>query len=75
MQAALALQHVRRIVAALRSGSSTGGGWEGWTEGVIGWWAEPRDVSADEAVDVLKAVWSEHADRVSDLLPVLAINR
>ena len=65
VQAALALQHVRRIVAALRSGSSTGGGWTGWTEGVIGWWAKPIDKSGNEAVDVLRVVWSEHADRVS----------
>jgi diphthine-ammonia ligase len=65
VQAALALQHVRRIVAALKSGSSTGGGWDGWTEGVVGWWAK-GSTDGHEAVDVLKAVWEEHADRVSN---------
>lgn len=39
-QATLALQHVGRIVQALKSRNATGGGWEGWVEGGVGWWAK-----------------------------------
>ena len=46
LQATLALQHVRKIITVLRSPSQTGGGWEGWVESCVAWWALPSDSSA-----------------------------
>ncbi|RXK37738.1 hypothetical protein M231_04987 [Tremella mesenterica] len=39
LQSVLALRHVRRVLTLLRDKSSTGGGWEGWCELAICWWA------------------------------------
>ncbi|KAL7423571.1 hypothetical protein Q5752_001151 [Cryptotrichosporon argae] len=39
LQSALALQHVRRVVRALQSVHASGGGWTGWAEGAVVWYA------------------------------------
>lgn len=46
LQATLAMQHVRKIITVLRSPSQTGGGWEGWAEGCVAWWALPPPSSS-----------------------------
>ncbi|KAK8847652.1 hypothetical protein IAR55_005511 [Kwoniella newhampshirensis] len=56
-QATLALQHVRKIVEVLRSKNSTGGGWEGWIESAVAWWAAPPDGCQGEAVGVVRRAW------------------
>ncbi|WWD21739.1 hypothetical protein CI109_106226 [Kwoniella shandongensis] len=62
-QATLALQHVRKIVDVLRSKNSTGGGWEGWVESAVGWWATPPEVSGGgEAVGVVRKAWDIWTD-------------
>ncbi|KAJ9099957.1 hypothetical protein QFC21_003965 [Naganishia friedmannii] len=54
-EAVLSLQHVRRILAVLRSTSTAGGGWEGWVEGVICWYARSQDSV------LAKSAWKAHA--------------
>ncbi|KAJ9126479.1 hypothetical protein QFC24_002222 [Naganishia onofrii] len=54
-EAVLSLQHVRRILAVLRSTSTAGGGWEGWVEGVICWYARSKDLP------LAKCAWTAHA--------------
>ncbi|KAE8538217.1 hypothetical protein D1P53_005556 [Cryptococcus gattii VGV] len=56
-QATLALQHVGRIVQVLRSRNATGGGWEGWVEGGVGWWAKSGDGKSGEGVGVVRDAW------------------
>lgn len=56
-QATLALQHVGRIVQALKSRNATGGGWEGWVEGAVGWWAKSGDGESGEGVQVTRDAW------------------
>ncbi|KIR52087.1 cytoplasmic protein [Cryptococcus gattii Ru294] len=56
-QATLALQHVGRIVQALRSRNATGGGWEGWVEGGVGWWAKSGDGKSGDGVGVVRDAW------------------
>lgn len=63
-QASLALQHVGRIVEVLRSKNSTGGGWTGWGESCVAWWARQAD-QGGEGVDVVRKAWSNWAERVS----------
>ncbi|WVR04842.1 hypothetical protein IAU60_001854 [Kwoniella sp. DSM 27419] len=63
-QAVLALQHVSKIVEVMRSKNSTGGGWEGWVESAVGWWAQPAG-SASKSAEGLRAmreawkIWAE----------------
>lgn len=61
-QATLALQHVGRIVQALKSRNATGGGWEGWVEGGVGWWAK---CGGGEGVQVTRDAWRIWTRRVS----------
>ncbi|OXC59248.1 cytoplasmic protein [Cryptococcus neoformans MW-RSA852] len=62
-QATLALQHVGRIVQALKSRNATGGGWEGWVEGGMGWWAKcgggegEGQRESGEGVQVTRDAW------------------
>ncbi|GMK58306.1 hypothetical protein CspeluHIS016_0503380 [Cutaneotrichosporon spelunceum] len=60
-QAALALQHVRRIIDVLRSPTSSGGGWDGWIESCVAWWARPKGCGA-EGPDVSRAAWRTWAE-------------
>ncbi|KAK4683546.1 diphthine-ammonia ligase, partial [Tremellales sp. Uapishka_1] len=55
-QSTLALQHIRRIIAVLKSKDSTGGGWDGWGESCVGWYV------GDGAAVVRKAwaLWVEN---------------
>lgn len=62
-QAVLALQHVRRIVEVLRNPNSTGGGWTGWGESCIAWWARPDGVGS-EGPQVAQRAWSLWASEV-----------
>lgn len=55
----LSLQHVRRIIAVLRSSSTAGGGWEGWVEGVICWYKRSNDLP------LARSLWKAHASTVS----------
>ncbi|WVO18313.1 hypothetical protein L204_106028 [Cryptococcus depauperatus] len=55
-QATLALQHVARIFNAQRSRNSTGGGWEGWVESAVGWWA--RTEESGDGVNVIRDAWA-----------------
>lgn len=64
-QATLALQHVGRIVQALKSRNATGGGWEGWVEGAVGWWAKSGDGESGEGVQVTRDAWRIWTRRVS----------
>ncbi len=57
-EAVLALQHVRRIVALVKSPDSTGGGWNGWLEGVICWFTRPCDLGT------AREVWKTHGNQV-----------
>lgn len=61
-EAVLSLQHVRRIIAVLRSSSTAGGGWEGWVEDVICWYKRSGDLG------LARSLWKAHASAVSDLL-------
>ncbi|WVW78164.1 hypothetical protein I302_100115 [Kwoniella bestiolae CBS 10118] len=59
-QAVLAVQHVGRIIDVLKSRNYTGGGWEGWIESCVGWWARPSSGDGGgtrEAVGVVKRGW------------------
>lgn len=70
-QCALALQHVRRVVAVLRSPMSTGGGWSGWIESVTAWWALPPGSDGDdggEGEEVVRRTWDIWAEQVSSHL-------
>ncbi|WWD00870.1 hypothetical protein V866_007808 [Kwoniella sp. B9012] len=53
-QAVLALQHVNKIIDVLKSRNYTGGGWDGWIESCVGWWARPS--SGDDVGDGLEVV-------------------
>lgn len=65
-QATLALQHVGRIVRALKSRNATGGGWEGWVEGGVGWWAKSGDgKKSGGGVGVVRDAWRIWTRRVS----------
>lgn len=70
-QATLALQHVGRIVQALKSRNATGGGWEGWVEGGVGWWAKcgggegEGEREGGEGVQVTRDAWRIWTRRVS----------
>lgn len=61
-EAVLSLQHVRRIMAVLRSSLTAGGGWEGWVEGVICWYTRSKDLPS------ARSLWRSHASTVSELL-------
>lgn len=74
-QSLLALQHVERILEVLRSKESTGGGWTGWGESGVGWWAaEAADAQAEAGAEVgeaemggwaVRQAWTIWADEVS----------
>lgn len=66
-QASLALQHVGRIIDVLRSKNNTGGGWEGWGESCIAWWARPEGVQY-EGVGVVREAWSSWAREVGNVV-------
>ncbi|ORY30238.1 hypothetical protein BCR39DRAFT_530125 [Naematelia encephala] len=57
-QAILALQHVRRILEVLRSRNSTGGGWKGWGESCVGWFAGRVDGEGSEVVRRAWSIWA-----------------
>ncbi|OCF44797.1 cytoplasmic protein [Kwoniella heveanensis CBS 569] len=67
-QSVLALQHVRSIVDVMRSKNSTGGGWQGWIEGAVAWWAKSEistqaKISADgEGVTIARKAWGIWAE-------------
>lgn len=63
-QAALALQHVGRIIDVLRNPNSTGGGWTGWVESCVCWWARPNGVGS-EGPEVARTAWKAWAEEVS----------
>jgi diphthine-ammonia ligase len=63
-QAVLALQHVRRIVDVLRNPNSTGGGWTGWGESCVAWWARPDGCGA-EGPGLAQRAWSLWTEQVS----------
>lgn len=63
-QAALALQHVRRIIDVMRNPNTTGGGWTGWIESCVCWWARPSGVGS-EGPEVVRRAWKAWADEVS----------
>ncbi|KAL1409041.1 hypothetical protein Q8F55_005865 [Vanrija albida] len=46
-EAALALQHTRRIIDALKDPNATGGGWQGWGEGAVAWFHKPKGAGAE----------------------------
>ena len=58
LQSALALQHVRRVLDLMRSKQSTGGGWVGWCESVIAWWATPPGEPAVDGSATVRAAWA-----------------
>ncbi|WVQ75780.1 hypothetical protein IAR50_005413 [Cryptococcus sp. DSM 104548] len=63
-QATLALQHVGKILNVMRSKNSTGGGWEGWVESVVGWWASTSmSGGGGEGVGVARDAWRIWAAR------------
>lgn len=66
-QAALALQHVGRIIDVLRNPNSTGGGWTGWVESCVCWWSRPKGLGS-EGPEVAQRVWKAWAEEVSCLL-------
>lgn len=47
---------------ALKSRNATGGGWEGWVEGGVGWWAK---CGGGEGVQVTRDAWRIWTRRVS----------
>lgn len=63
-QVVLALQHVTRIVEVLRNPNSTGGGWTGWAESCIAWWARPEGCGA-EGPAVMQRGWLNWTQEVS----------
>ncbi|WVQ79838.1 hypothetical protein IAT38_001938 [Cryptococcus sp. DSM 104549] len=77
LQATLALQHVRKIVQALRSKNATGGGWEGWVESSVGWWARPSGdgtAGTGSAVGVVRRAWEVYTEENgSSKAPVLFV--
>ncbi|WWD07382.1 hypothetical protein V865_005480 [Kwoniella europaea PYCC6329] len=69
-QAVLALQHVGKIIDVLRSRNYTGGGWEGWIESCVGWWAGPSsgdDVGDD--VGVVRKAWKLWVEKTNSHQP------
>lgn len=58
-EAILSLQHVRRILEVLQSKQTAGGGWEGWPEGMICWYARQGDLEA------AKRIWAACQEEVS----------
>ncbi|CAK9779456.1 adenine nucleotide alpha hydrolases-like protein [Cutaneotrichosporon oleaginosum] len=72
-QAALALQHVSRIISVLRCRTSAGGGWEGSLEGCVAWWARPQGCGA-EGSKISRIAWKEWAETMRCLdAPVLFV--
>ena len=63
-QAVLALQHVEEIIRVLRSKNTTGGGWDGWGEGCIGWWTK-KDGAGSNGIQVVRQAWAAWAKTVS----------
>lgn len=63
-QAALALQHVGRIIDVLRNPNSTGGGWTGWIESCVCWWARPKGLGC-EGPEIARRAWKAWAEEVS----------
>lgn len=69
-QACLALQHVERVLEVLRSKESTGGGWTGWGESAVCWWAlDPGSPNADgkgteQALGIVREAWKSWAAEV-----------
>lgn len=59
-QAVLALQHVSRIVEVMSSKNSTGGGWTGWGESCVAWWAH-GDYPGANGGQVARAAWKAWA--------------
>lgn len=62
-QAALALQHVRKIVEVLRNPNSTGGGWNGWAESCVAWWAR-NEGCGREGPAVSQRAWAAWSSEV-----------
>ncbi|WVF69536.1 hypothetical protein IAT40_004314 [Kwoniella sp. CBS 6097] len=66
-QSVLALQHVSSILDVLRSKNSTGGGWEGWVESAVAWWASSEETastsSRSEGVTIARKAWAIWAER------------
>ncbi|WVQ69542.1 uncharacterized protein L199_007762 [Kwoniella botswanensis] len=57
-QAVLALQHVGKIIDVLKSRNYTGGGWKGWIESCVGWWARPSSGDdVGDGVGVVRNAW------------------
>lgn len=73
-QATLALQHVRRIIDVLRNPNSTGGGWTGWVESCVAWWARPQGTGAEGAA-VAQRAWKAWAEEVSSETACLTAER
>ena len=65
-QAALALQHVRKLIEVLRSKNSTGGGWSGWGESCVAWYTRP-DGYGSEGPRVVTDAWNLWALEVSTI--------
>ena len=63
-QAVLALQHVGRILEVLRSKNNTGGGWVGWGESCVAWWARPEGVQQG-GLRAVRQAWTHWAQEVS----------
>lgn len=73
-QAALALQHVERIIDVLRNPNSTGGGWTGWVESCVCWWARPSGLGS-EGPEVAQKAWKAWAEEVSCSVPMKLTSR
>lgn len=63
-QAVLALKHVGRILEVLRSKNNTGGGWVGWGESCVAWWARPEGVQQG-GLRAVRQAWTHWAQEVS----------
>lgn len=50
---------------ALKSRNATGGGWEGWVEGGVGWWAKSGDGKSGDGMGVVRDAWRIWTRRVS----------
>ncbi|WVQ98311.1 hypothetical protein IAU59_005434 [Kwoniella sp. CBS 9459] len=63
-QSVLALQHVSSIIDVLRSKNSTGGGWGGWVESAVAWWARGgTSATSGEGVTIARQAWQIWAER------------
>lgn len=57
METALAFQHVERVINALKT--SSGGGWNGYSQAVLYWLAKSSDIThAKKACDAYEEVRS-----------------